>query len=216
MISHKHRCIFVHVPKTGGTSIASVLEERLDFSSADNDTFPRHSHTCRDQHCLNVDVTDPDCFILKHQPGVNINKKYNNYKKFAFVRNPWDLMVSSYNWWTQRTTLPHRKEYGQYLLQKGFKYFIQSKANYINEMYHAGMGQKYWLTSDMTIGRYENIQNDFNKICNLLDIPCQQLPCKNKTQHDHYSKYYDSETIDIVTSAYIEDIRQFKYEYREQ
>jgi hypothetical protein len=63
---NRHRCIFIHIPKTAGASIALSL-----FNEP-----PRHVHY-RD-----FEIANPD--------------KFRRYFKFAFVRNPWDRLVSSY------------------------------------------------------------------------------------------------------------------------
>lgn len=70
-ISHKHKCIFFHVPKTGGSSI-----EALPMWDAWTGHFPRAAEL-----------------------GQSLGPaQWENYFKFAFVRNPWDRLVSLYHY----------------------------------------------------------------------------------------------------------------------
>lgn len=70
MICHKHKFVFVHIPKCAGVSIYHVFQtERKD---------QHHKRLC--DLCAETRSTT------------------KNYFKFCFVRNPWDRMVSSFNY----------------------------------------------------------------------------------------------------------------------
>ena len=63
------------------------------------------------------------------------------------------------------------------------------------------------------IVRFENLQKDFDRVCNKIGIPLQKIPHKNKTEHKPYWEYYNDETREIVAKKFEEDINAFGYEF---
>ena len=63
------------------------------------------------------------------------------------------------------------------------------------------------------IGRFENLQEDLDNICNQINIPKQQLPHTNKTNHKPYREYYNDHTIKMVQEIYKGDLQKFNYDF---
>ena len=202
IISPKYKFVFIAPEKTGTTSIHDALEQIEDNNLivgklvGDDNT----NSNCKG----GVDATEPHKY--KHSDckrSGNFLNSYSDYFKFAFVRNPWDRVVSWYCFEKKKFTNKKRD-----LTNVNFAKYIR---NYENIW--AG-GFQYESTKCCNfIGRYENIQEDFNTICDKIKIPQQKLPHKNKTKHKHYTEYYDDETKQIVAEKYAKDIEYFGYEF---
>lgn len=204
LVSEKHKTTFIHIPKTGGSSLARILSQNA------------FNHLPERIKCNKNYVKNPLEWTIKHSRMHELDMRYQNFFCFAFLRNPWDLMVSCFNWWTQKAKVKIRKNYGDNLKAKGFKSFIKSDSSCINECYHKNEGQLYWLNNKVDfIGKFENIQQDFDIVCDKIGIPRQILPHVNKTNHKHYSEYYDDETREIVAKKYTKDIEYFSYKFGE-
>lgn len=63
------------------------------------------------------------------------------------------------------------------------------------------------------VGKFENLQNDFNHICDKLNIPTVTLPERNTTNHTHYSDYYTEHTKQIIYNIESKLINKFDYEF---
>ena len=68
------------------------------------------------------------------------------------------------------------------------------------------------------VGKYENLQNDWQLVCDHLEL-CQnslknlQLNHFNKSFHENYRKYYNENTIERVYNIYKQDIKLFNYKF---
>jgi chondroitin 4-sulfotransferase 11 len=195
VISHKHKCIFVHIRKTGGISLSSFLKE------IDQDA----------EYASGPDLHAPLSWYKKTY-GEQV---YNDYFKFTFVRNPWGLRVSLRKWLAKHA----QGRLGKYARRLSFsdwikRYVVNCRPNQTG----VGLTQLGYLNpvEDMDfIGRFENLQQDFDIICDKIGIPQQELPHENKTNHKHYTEYYDDETKSIVAKKYRKDIEYFGYEFGE-
>jgi Sulfotransferase family len=201
MIIRSKRLIFVHVQKTGGNSIASALGEPPD---------------CPEKHFLARDLRE--CY------GSNV---WNDCFKFAFVRNPWDRLVS---WWSM--IKGNREAYENGTPANNFQSFVLSRSTTFEEFLDCDQeiidvdGPK-WIyrnqidyltdTSDRLIvdfvGRFESIQQDFETVMETTLGQSYTLPHFNRSTHHHYSKYYDFAMAKKVEARFARDIAAFGYTF---
>jgi hypothetical protein len=214
-ISHAKKIIFLAIPKTGSVSIRDSLikhigqSDRLIGDLGNND---HHVHPGAIQMALKRSKTSLD---------------WSEYFKFAFVRNPWAREVSVYNYRIKSVKVlvgdnltPQQiafRNYNEQYLKTcpTFKSAIQNYNKVINS-HHIPM-HKWTHDKDLNqivdfIGKLENIDTDYNTVCQLNDIPLEQLH-KNKSKHKHYTEYYDDETREIVANKYKDDIELFGYQF---
>lgn len=202
MINHQYKCIFIEVPKTGSTSIRSIIGT------------PKKPH-------LNIKEIKEEFFYEKENINnsffpffkkIAIEKKWRQYFKFGFVRNPWDRVVSLYL----------RKEGIQMSDKMSFEEFIHWIENSSDTSIHPSQhkNQLDWFLNEKGdisvdfIGKFENLNKDWEIIQKKLDIQ-SSLPHKNQniTKKKHYSEYYNKETKDIIYEKFKVDIEYFKYNF---
>ena len=186
MISHKHKFIFVHVTKTAGTTIRWAMEGNYD--------------ELHDPHHLGISE-------IKEKLSDQI---FKSYFKFGTIRNPWDREVSRYKF-----ILANGKR-----VSKLYEFTLDGFKNYLINFNKYNSLNYNVLKIDGNIGvdyimKFENLQKDFNVVCDRIGIPRQQLPHKNKTKHKHYTEYYDDETRELVAEKYATDIEHFGYKFGE-
>lgn len=196
--------LFLHIPKTGGTSIKSCFKE-----------MPRDKlHHSR--------IPPGGVEEVIHE------KSAEHAYKFAFVRNVWDRHVSNYIHFKSITRDHWLYKYDSRTAEEvqsfdNFKEFCFEFKN-IYSKFH--FDSQYKWVYDRTgkimlnfVGKYERLQQDFNVLCDNLNIGKyykilpQQLPVKNRHIHKHYTEYYDDETKQIVAEKYAKDIELFGYKF---
>ncbi len=199
-ILHDYQCIFVHIPKTAGNSVSHVLNQ-----------LPRESDNLSPKISKHAKA-----FEIKYLLGEEL---WEQYFSFAFVRNPWSLMVSCYHWWLQKAKdiKYHSGKAKQVAAMKDFNEFMQSKfgRKMINERY----GNMFdWISENNKIivdyvGKLETIEKDWEHICEQLKIKQMPLPHINKSKHRDYRKYYNDESIQIVAERFKKTIDLFDYSF---
>ena len=203
-ISHKHKFIFIATPKTGSTSIRSMLDEFSDIKSEGEGIYQHH--TTYAQALKRFDYA-------------------KDYTCFAFVRNPWDRWLSLW-YYIQRQAKIGKGKYSvkcKGLLKKhsNFKEYVMNITAEKNKDPMSAHNCFKWISSDGEhvdidyVGKMETMQEDFDTICDKIGIPRQTLLHKNATTHKHYTKYYDDEMIDTIAQKCEKDIEHFGYKFGE-
>lgn len=139
-------------------------------------------------------------------------KEYKNYFKFAFVRNPWDRVVSCY---CNKVLTQGHKRFRE-CFGKGFDYFVDyiRKQNLHTADAHIRLQTALIPLDEVDfIGRLENFNEDLLYVMGMLGLQHVAIPHKNKSTHTHYSTYYNRKTRQIIAEKYRADIEAFGYQF---
>jgi len=148
---------------------------------------------------------------------------YKDYFKFAFVRNPYDRLVSCYN---DKIFNGRKNEdiilKNNFYVNMPFKEFVKKVFSipdlradqHIRSQYYSLTDEKGNLLVDF-IGKFENLEKDYKFVCKKIGIKNpKSLPHKNKSKRKNdYRQYYDEEARKIVEKRYKKDLEVFGYEF---
>ena len=190
MIDNHKKYIFIHVSKTGGTSIEHALNPHVPLDTSD--AASQKGNTS---------------FKEKHWPAKQYKfdypQKFESYFTFAFVRNPWDRFVSNWNWFEYLNM--HKDETFESWLTKAVGAEVYSYEHMLKE---------HGETIVDFVGKFENLQSDFNHICKTLGVSPITLPHKNNlSKRPHYSRYYSKTTKRLVAEHFSWAIEEYGYEF---
>jgi len=218
MISHSHKFVFVWIMKTGGTSVEMALKpyglQKYGRPGGKRRIAPPAKlKKWYKENMPGVKVGKSFISPVRHRRASELieipefKKNWDNYFKFAFVRNPWDLVVSWHSF-ERREKSPRFSEFNKYIENREWRNRQEYSFKGCYDRIHDKDGS---LMVDY-IGRFENLSHDFNRICKRLGIKAQ-LPHKCKSEHKHYRTYYNDHTKAIVADEFAKDIKTFGYEF---
>jgi len=218
MLDHHHQCIFVHIPKCGGSSIEHVFlqlvgldwRRRAPLLLQANDIAtlgpPRLAHLRAEEYVK-----------YKYTPQA----MFDQYFKFTFVRNPWARAVSIF----------HNTAFNLY---PDFPTYVKDR--YTNKDWKASN----WFSKPQVsffmddngkplvdfVGRLESINQDFEHISQQLKLGALEVPHNNKTRKESYRtvvdgaldgrdfrQFYDDESLAIISDYYRDDIKVLDYQF---
>jgi len=209
LFSRQPPFLFVHIDKAAGSSIGLALQpvesrpkprrwrRRLMWLGPLNRLglyraleFPAHAYAIEAKRCL--------------PPAV-----YDSLFKFAFVRNPWDRLVSRYAYLLHNEKHPRHKFVQR---MKGFDDYVaweMRRGKFFQHTYVTGPDGN--LIVDF-IGHFERLNEDFQKVCSRIGVKAE-LPRANASSHRDYRTYYSAATRELVGNYFQRDIELFGYDF---
>jgi hypothetical protein len=226
-VAHAHRFIFIHIPKAAGTSMMEAFRSAgiaLEYDGKGLwDEFGSHPKGAEllARFRRNFKIATLTDFAQQHLPAGVLRELlpeavWNSYFKFAFVRNPWALLVSMYHFLRVHTTTPgHRglnpDMYELFQRSPTFDSYVRLYPLQLADMSAFLCDENGKELVDF-VGRYENMEEDFASVCRKIGIDIA-LPHVNRSEHAHYRDYYTAETKAIVSRLFARDIERFHYTF---
>ena len=217
LISYSKNFLFIHIAKTGGTSIRAALRP---YRWGGWYTVPlwlasQVSQLTRPRHKLGLKFP-------RHAKAIAAREMlpepvYRDLFKFAVVRNPWDLQVSSYHHIQREKPecIAGVRDFGDFLRlkfdpERPYDYMLDTSAELQHEYIVDLQGE---VIVDF-IGRYEHLQRDFQTICERIGIPTPELPhLRRADERGDYRRYYDDTLAEMVARHYHRDLEVLGYTF---
>jgi hypothetical protein len=155
------------------------------------------------------------------EKGIVSEQLWHEFYKFCFVRNPWERIVSLYEY------LNRGESFDTFVLGLG-------RADPIGFYNVKGLSQcrpqTDWIPRDIDfIGRFENLESDVKKICEITErsiiggklphiLPVNPKTGKRKKRTKHYREYFSDSSSgrivkEIIEEFYQKDFQRFDYTF---
>ena len=215
LLSNEHKFFFMHIPKTGGTSIRNALNQLIQAPQPYTEKDMERKHM--------------SAFLLRDKIY-----DWDNLWKFTFIRNPYDRMVSHYTFYRMPRKVPYLHSTRKAAIEMSFPEWVRwlKQKEFVRLGDHPPRKIPMWRRPQVDfiynngiklvdhICRYETLEDDYNYIANKLKLNQDPSIWKHHKvlRHDNRSNrledfrlYYDDESRSIVKWWFMRDIKEFNY-----
>lgn len=199
--------IFVHIPKTAGTSVHQILSAAEETVAREGNRRPRlHKHAT----------------AAEWRDALG-ESTWESMFSFCLVRNPYDLMVSSYFWWLQKAKNFPATLREALIVEEfdSFDHFMQSDfGKYRINEFPGTMSD--WYTSEGAdivnfVGQVENFDECMKYVLSRTDAPlsCHSSVRENSSERSHWREYYTEEARRVVARRFSDVMKRFDYGFED-
>lgn len=187
----KNKFIFIHVPKAAGSSLKAALD--LSFRDAGHLPLTYYEHL--------------------------YPQKYQEFYKFAFVRNPWSRLLSAYNYMSRRTE-PDDMVWAESIAKLGsFEKFVMlwlsEETIGLDDVFvpqYRFLINSCGVVSMDFIGKFEALSTDFSVIQQHIGSQTK-IPKINTGIKADYRQMFTTKMVDKVFKIYERDVLEFGYDF---
>lgn len=194
IVSHEYKCIFVHIPRTSGTSIENTLFNKDVECNLDPNYWGKIKHFKASQ--------------VREYVGEDI---WNDYFKFTVIRSPWERVLSRYGMFWVREIKPINIGSG-----KSLEHFLENDGPHITPWEHGTSCSDYIDEELDYICRFENREEDLMHVLNTVGHPIPDNGLVNVNPSRINPRFprpttFSKEANDLVEVKYRDDILRFGY-----
>lgn len=223
---HQHRAIYIAVPKVANTSIKTALTALMPSEVRE---LPQDGRRDRSVYARHRDeLFRGRIRLYKHQIGA-----YPGYFVFAFVRDPWDRVVSCYRdkieWGAVvedgrlRDPRTRRLYLGrEFERDMSFDEFVRRVADLPDKRANRHIRSQHTFLTDRRgrlipdfIGHFERLAEDFAFVMERIGAPEVTLPHVRRSSGADHRSYYTDDLARIVADRYRRDIELFGFRFSE-
>jgi hypothetical protein len=215
---HRDRVLYYAIPKVACSSIMAACVDALEIPLPPDVWTPEAFQTRKWD-----DLFDRQSIVIDGRS----TGRYRDYWSFAFVRNPWDRLVSCYaekirdgdaeNFvnGVSKILLP----FGTFKAGMSFENFARAVVEipdreaepHFMSQHRFVVGKSGQLIVDF-VGRFERLAADFAVVRRRISRPIE-LPHLLSSARGSYPSYYDATLAEIVGERYSDDAALFGYAF---
>jgi hypothetical protein len=213
------KVVYHAIPKVACSSIMSACVDALEIDFPPSEWKPEVFQTRKWDHLF-----DRRSIVVEGRPP----RRFDKYWSFAFVRNPWDRLVSCYSEKIRPDGDPENfingvsrvlTSFGVFEAGMSFERFAREVAHITDENAEPHFLSQHKFIVNRAgklivdfLGHFETIDKDFGVVRQRLGAPVE-LPHLLRSQRGHYRDYYSPDLARIIGERYSEDIARFGYTF---
>lgn len=193
MISHSKKFIFIHIPRTGGTSIEHALENYSEGKLEGGGGGRWLPDEVLEMYIRKI-LGEEKLGNAKHLTALDWKKvlgsRYDDYYKFTIVRNPLKKLDSLRRF---NIKLPADKSLPKWLWNQSMYFEDEDGNNIVDDIF-----------------RFENLEESWKTICSKLEIDYHSLPHVNDTQSE--MPMFEGDELNTIKLLLKDEFKKLKYE----
>lgn len=228
-INRELKVMYIHLPKAGGLFIENVLKkfygfETIKFGRNDHDEFNENKNL---QKSTNFKIKPKMMLHLRNKGLIRYHdcdespvtkEEFETFYKFTIVRNPYDRIVSSFNYLKKTDMINNNSTFDKHIFEE------ETVCDY--SYFHSFISQyDHLLSSDNKIhinyiGKFENLNEE---LCTILkNIGISEIKHKDylsenvivNTSNENkipYTDYYNEECLQKINTYFKNDFETFGF-----